>query len=455
MKKNQQKRPTLHLLTLTLFMVLLSSFASAAERTYVLSYSPGTLFHQLVKDRTELAYERAGLKAEFISLPHNRSLLSANDGTVDGDVGRVPSVEENYPNLLRVNVKLMDLSGAVYTNHKDINLYNDDLLKKYRVGYVLGVRWTEKKMAGLKATTAHDYPALFEMLLQDRVDIILATEDSASEVINNLGERASNIRKIQPFVFKAPIYHYVHKKNAAIIPQLEKALTELNNEDYGAPAEGDTYVFYSGIQSPIKDILEARIQEAFRRIGKKSRIQSTGSAQRALLMANDSGDGDALRINYIKKMAPDLTTNLLQVPEPIVEIKFFAYSKNEKISVHGWESLKGYRNGLRGGVKVLEKNVPESRTVLPSSERLFQMLDQGRLDTVTEHYIVAEYLIKRMGLEHIKELSPALVSAPGYIFIHKKHRALIPEIAQSLASMKADGRFKQIKDDVINRLLTQ
>ncbi len=205
---------------------------NAMEKVYTLSYSPGTLFHQLVRDRTRAVYNRAGIKVEFIALPHNRSLISANEGIVDGDVGRVPSVEEKYPNLVRVNVRLMNLNGVVYTIRDDIKIFTEELLKTCRVGYVLGVRWPQKKMNGLKAITARDYPSLFEMLLQNRVDIVLATEASAQSVIKDLGDRANKIRKLEPLIFTAPIYHYLNIKNKAIIPKLEKALMEMNEEGY-------------------------------------------------------------------------------------------------------------------------------------------------------------------------------------------------------------------------------
>lgn len=452
MKKYLRLLPVVLAWVLWLFCTLPVSPAAAAEKIYLLSYSPGTLFHQLVRDRTKAVYERAGIKAEFVPLPHNRSLLSANDGSVDGDVGRVASVEEKYPDLRRVNVKLMDLNGAVYTLRKDIESYSDDLLTKYRVGYVLGVRWIEKKMKGKSATAVRDYPALFEMLLQDRVDIVLASEISGDAVLHDLGDRAANIRKLHPFVFTAPIYHYVNKKNEAIIPRLEKALTELVEEGYWDSADEKLYVFYSGTQSPLREIVASRLQEAFRRIGKKSRVQFTGSAQRALLMANELGDGDAMRISDIKEMAPDTTANLLRIPESIIDLQFYVYTKNRVFPLNGWQSLETYHNGMRGGVKILEANLPGSRTILPDSERLFKMLDQGRLDTVSEHCVIADYLIKKLQLSNINKLSPALITVPGYCFIHKKHLAMVPEIAQSLADMKADGTFEKIRDDVLKQM---
>ena len=146
------------MILLLLFFLLAPLFpgtvhAAEGEKTYVISYSSGSKFHTLVRERTKAIYDRAGLKVKFVSLPHNRSLLSANDGRVDGDVGRVPSVEEKYPNILRVNAKSMELSGAVYTIDPDIKTYDESLLSKYRVGYVLGVRWPQKTMAGRPAVT--------------------------------------------------------------------------------------------------------------------------------------------------------------------------------------------------------------------------------------------------------------------------------------------------------------
>ena len=35
--------------------------------------------------------------------------------------------------------------------------------------------------------------------------------------------------------------------------------------------------------------------------------------------------------------------------------------------------------------------------------------------------------------------------------IHKKHQALIPEIAKALKEMKADGTFEKIEEDVLRK----
>ncbi|MCG8636708.1 MAG: transporter substrate-binding domain-containing protein [Desulfobacterales bacterium] len=209
------------------------------------------------------------------------------------------------------------------------------------------------------------------------------------------------------------------------------------------------FVFYTGAQSPIKEILEERLKEAFRRFGEDSRLIATGSAQRALLMANEYGDGDAMRVPQIKTIAPDLTTNLFQIPEPIIAISFYVYTKKEDLRINGWESLADYHNGLRNGTKILEKNIPGRTTILPDSVRLMKMLDQGRLDTVTEHDMIGDAVIRDLNLPGILKLRPALVELPGYCFINKKYKHLISKIAMALADMKTDGSFASIKEKVI------
>ncbi|MBL7004147.1 MAG: transporter substrate-binding domain-containing protein [Gammaproteobacteria bacterium] len=216
-----------------LFLLTLSSHnVLANDKIYTLSYSPGSLYHALVRDRMEVVYQRAGLKAKFISIPHKRSVASANEGVVDGDVGRNPVIEKKFKNLRRVNVAVSESLGSVYTIKDSIRTYDSDMLKKYNVGYVHGVRWVKKKMEGIKATTVKTYPQLVKMLLEGRIDIAIGTDISMDAAIKKVANEEDKIRKLTPKANRSPTYHFVHKKNSHIIPALEKALKELKAENY-------------------------------------------------------------------------------------------------------------------------------------------------------------------------------------------------------------------------------
>jgi len=112
-----------------------------------------------------------------------------------------------------------------------------------------------------------------------------------------------------------------------------------------------TYIFHSAWQSPIKEKIDIRIQEAFRRLNLSAKILINPSSQRALLLANEDGDGDAGRVPNLKSIAPQNTANLIKVPEPILTMDLSVFTKNLDFPVIGWDSLEKYHNGARIGAK--------------------------------------------------------------------------------------------------------
>ena len=76
------------------------------------------------------------------------------------------------------------------------------------------------------------------------------------------------------------------------------------------------------------------------------------------MLADKEGDGDAFRVPHIKKIDPENTTNLVQVPESILTMELAAYTKKPSFPVEGWKSLEKYHNGARYGAKILEQKIP-------------------------------------------------------------------------------------------------
>lgn len=194
------------------------------DKVYVVSYRQGSHFHSQVKAHVQHIYDIAGIPVRFVGLPHKRSLYAANSGEVDAEAGRVPSVEKRYPNLLRVDAKVMDLTGHAYVrSDSDIAGFSPALLDNLKVGIVAGVQWATNMAGRSLITEVSNYENLFRLLEYDRVDIILSTTPSAEVVLSGLGDRASAYRRLEPAASATPIYHYVNKKNAAIIPALTRA----------------------------------------------------------------------------------------------------------------------------------------------------------------------------------------------------------------------------------------
>ena len=209
-----------------------------ARQPYRIGYSPGAGIHVEARDRLAAAYGRAGLPVEFVPLPQKRSLLLAVDGAIDGDVGRIPGLDEKYPSLIRVNVKLMDLVGAAYVvRGQRLGNYRPELLRALTVGAVRGVVWARRVVGDGRLEQVNNYETLFGMLLEGRIDVALASRASAERLFLENRRYSLRIRRMEPDVYRVPFYHYLNRKNADIVPVLEKALRELRAGNH-RPDEG-------------------------------------------------------------------------------------------------------------------------------------------------------------------------------------------------------------------------
>lgn len=444
------------ILAVFLCVVFFAGFSFAADEpqtlkqnVYIIHTAVKTPMKEILTSRIQEAFKRLGLNAEIrISSSSQRALMLANEDG-DGDAFRVPNIKEIAPentnNLLIVPESIISAELAVYSKNQSFPVEGWSCLEKFHNGARMGAKILEKNIPGRKTLLASTLQ-LVKMLDADRIETMVEWDLLADHAIQDL--KATQIKKLSPGLMVQPFYLYLHKKHKELIPKLSKMLTEMKNDGFFNQIDKE-YIFYTGAQSPVKEVLERRFGEAFKRIGLNFKLVYPGSAQRALVMANENGDGDANRIAGIKKIAPDLTENLILIPEPARSIKFYVYSKEPISVVNGYQSLAHLRNGFRVGAKILEKNIPGQRTILPNATRLFQMLDDGRLDTVVELPFIADKLIKENNYSEIVKIATPIVDQPAYGFIHKKHHALAPKIAKALKEMKTDGVFEKIEADVL------
>jgi polar amino acid transport system substrate-binding protein len=77
-------------------------------------------------------------------------------------------------------------------------------------------------------------------------------------------------------------------------------------------------------------------------------------------------------------------------------------------------------------------------------EQLFLMLDGGRIDLALYTRADGIALARSMGLAAVAPLAPSLKDVDMYLYLHKRHEALVPKLAQALREMKADGSYNRI-----------
>lgn len=184
------------------------------------------------------------------------------------------------------------------------------------------------------------------------------------------------------------------------------------------------------------------VAEAFRRIGLDLRIVHL-SSERALQNANlGIDDGNFARVSGLAAQYP----NLIMVPEPVDEFVFTAFTRNPALQVQGWEDLKPCSVGLITGWKIVEAKTQDVRSVtrVKDEEALFAMLDRNRADMVVVDLLLGQEVIRRMGYQGVRALAPPLERRDMYIYLHKRHAALVPKLAEVLRQMRRDGTMERL-----------
>lgn len=181
-------------------------------------------------------------------------------------------------------------------------------------------------------------------------------------------------------------------------------------------------------------------REALNRIGYKLIINKL-PAERALRQVNQGKiDGEMSRIKGIET----IYENLVRVPEKIMDWEFVVFSKKPIDMTNGWKSLEDKNIGFITGWKILEKNVPQSAIVtqVKNSEQLFNLLERDRVDYVIYEFWGGNRLIKLRGLKDVEMRLPSLESRSMFIYLHKKHNNVVPELASAIFDMKKDGSYE-------------
>jgi len=224
-----------------------------------------------------------------------------------------------------------------------------------------------------------------------------------------------------------------------------------NSHASGQPAK---LVLNTSYSSPITSsdksgFLDLLYRELFRRLNIPFEIQAL-PGERCLTNANEGiDDGDVCRIADLVKSY----TNLVRTTEPVMQYQHVIFSRTAQFKVTGPESLQPYDVGIVTGWKILERNTSlhRSRIMLDNAEQLFQMLDQGRVEVAVIERMVGMEMVKKLRISGVHILSPPLLTGDWYLYLHKRHAALIPRIDRELRSMKRDGSYDRIRREVLGR----
>ncbi len=223
-----------------------------------------------------------------------------------------------------------------------------------------------------------------------------------------------------------------------------------------APA-ADKIVLSSGVLQPYttpdrKGFLDLLIKAVFQELGMEGELLIYPTAtERGMLNANEGiDDGLAMRVAGLEKQYP----NLIRVPEEVAVNDFVAITTRHQFATRSWDDLKPYTVGYIIGWKVFEQNVPTGKeiTKVRDAEQLFTLLARDRADVVLYERWQGLAQVRAMGVK-VQVLEPPLVHTKMYMYLHKKHEALVPRVAQALARLKQNGSYQRIYDSTLKATL--
>ncbi|MDH5518366.1 MAG: transporter substrate-binding domain-containing protein [Gammaproteobacteria bacterium] len=188
------------------------------------------------------------------------------------------------------------------------------------------------------------------------------------------------------------------------------------------------------------------VKEIFSRLDIDAKVIRLPSS-RSILNANQGIDAGVIARTkgFEKKYA-----NLIRVPSAIVKFKFVAYSLDETIKVTDWDSFAPYSVGIIRGWRIYEKNIRNAKqiTKVNNADQLFKLLLNGRSDLVLFEYYRGSWWNKHLNAKAYLIGSP-IAEKEMFIYMHKKHAALVPEITRVIEQMKQDGTYEKIKDKTL------
>ncbi|MBV1914063.1 MAG: transporter substrate-binding domain-containing protein [Pseudomonadales bacterium] len=174
------------------------------------------------------AFNRLGYDLNFVSFPFERSLKMADSGFVDGELVRSPSIEVQYPNLMRVPERLFSVD-LVVVSRSPVDLTTGwSALSGKSVGWLLGVKAIQNHTPeSVHLTAAINTTQLFGLLNKKRVDYVLSTRVFGVELLE---AKSHGLIVNDEALVTISSYTYLHKKHKQLVPKLAATLAEMKKD---------------------------------------------------------------------------------------------------------------------------------------------------------------------------------------------------------------------------------
>lgn len=204
-----------------LLLMLFSSMLHASTDKITFNRPADTPQSRYIVELMTLAYKELGINLELIEFNQDSALVAANEGLLDGQLGKISGLKQMYPNLHRIPVPLFEfkLKLISFSNNQVLNDIPTLVIHSTYPAASQYLKTTPYKGQLYKVKSVS---TLLNLLMQKQVAAALVIDfylDPYLQKLQTAGVKMTTVNS--QFV-----YHYIHKKHQHLLPELTATLEQ-------------------------------------------------------------------------------------------------------------------------------------------------------------------------------------------------------------------------------------
>lgn len=171
------------------------------------------------------AYQSLGYPVSIIKLPAKRALSEANTNPlIDAELARTALAETVLINHLKIPVPIKEVELSVFINRADLNDLTE--LNEYNMGTVRGLVVIEEQLKHFNFTALNSIDQTLALLNNHRLELAILPKKAGLYFSQKLGYET--IVALEPPMGSYRLYHFLHKKHQALLPELTLAIEKFS-----------------------------------------------------------------------------------------------------------------------------------------------------------------------------------------------------------------------------------
>lgn len=167
-------------------------------------------------------YKQHGYNIALIDFPSDKALNAANEGILDGQLGRISDIERLYPNLVRLPTPLFNFNLLLINKRNKCTDCQINQFKSVSIvsNYVAATTYLKSMNFQGDIVDVHSIKTQLALLNQNKIDSIIVLDFQLNTQVGSLSGEEYQIQIIN----KTNSYHFLHNKNPELVEKISLTL---------------------------------------------------------------------------------------------------------------------------------------------------------------------------------------------------------------------------------------